>query len=46
MHTKLWLGNVNGRDVLKDLGVDERMYLREIRWKFVDGIHLDQDSDQ
>jgi hypothetical protein len=28
MHTKLWSGNLNGRDHLDDLGIDRRVLIK------------------
>jgi hypothetical protein len=49
MHTVFWLENLKGRDHSEDLGIDGdniRMDVREIGWKGVDWLHLDQDRDQ
>jgi hypothetical protein len=34
VHTGFWLGKLRGRDHLEDLGVDGRIILRWIFWKY------------
>jgi len=49
INTKLWLGNLEGRDHLKDLGVDRRIskwVLKELECKILAWIHLAQDRHQ
>jgi len=50
MHTKFWLESLQGRDQLKDLGIDMKLIsewiLSEIMCEGVDWIHLAQNKDQ
>jgi hypothetical protein len=50
MHERFWLGNLEGRHYLENIGLaggdNLKMDIKEIRWDGVDWIHLAQNREQ